>query len=237
MTEKDDFWPENPEQKPPGKGFYVALALCVLAIVGVAAVTFLDDLGGGSAQPSTSDPMLTSTTTITTTTTKAQPVDLNATGVPDDRTTTTTAATTTATTTEKDWFFILPSSNVIAKEYSDTLIYSETLGDWRTHNGVDFKADIGSQVKAAADGKVLTVKEDTLWGSVIELEHGDKLISRYCGVQSTVKIGDTVKAGDIIGTVVAIPAEIVKDSHLHFEILANGKYVDPMTLIRGEIRK
>lgn len=231
MDHSQGFYPEGEEKKRSLKGFYIALSLCLLAIVGVAVVTLFDD-----ETPQVVDTPTTSATGPTAATT-AKPVAGTATGVPDTRTTATTAATTrvTTTTTATSDLFVFPVSNVILQPYSDRLIYSETLGEWRTHNGVDFEAAIGQKAKAIADGTVTAVREDPLWGPVIELEHGDKLISRYCGVKPyDVKEGDTVKAGQVIGTVTEIPMEVVDAPHLHLEIIANGNYMDPMTLIRGE---
>ncbi len=227
MDRQQRFEHDETEEKRTSKGFYIALALCILAIVGVALILFVDT----DDIPKEDMPMITTTTVTTNSTTTDKAVGGIVTGVPDDRTTTTTAATTT--TTEKSSLFVLPASNVILREYSDKLIYSETLGEWRTHNGVDFEVENGATVKAVADGTVSTIETDPLWGEVVVIDHGDKLISRYCGVSASgICEGQTVKAGDIIGSVSDIPLEIVDAAHIHLEILANGKYVDPMTLIR-----
>lgn len=50
------------------------------------------------------------------------------------------------------------------------LVYSATLGDWRTHNGADYAAPAGESVTAAKAGKVVSVSEDALWGGVVEIE-------------------------------------------------------------------
>lgn len=219
------------KQKGTGKGFYVALAVCLVAIVGVAIVSFWD------REPMVEAPPLTTTQVqVPTGTTTARPVGATATGILDTRTTTTTVKTTT--TAKPKPLFVLPASNVILEAYSDMPVYSETLGEWRTHDGVDFICEGGENVKAVADGTVSAIKEDALWGQVIEIDHGDKLISRYCGVQPfNVKAGQAVKAGAVIGTMGDIPMEIAKPSHLHLEMLSNGKAFDPMTLIQGETVK
>ncbi len=236
MKYSRDFQPEGEDKKRAARGFHIALALCLLAIVGVAVVTFLVDTPDKDI-----DETPTTTVTTPTVTTTAKPVAAPATGVPDTRTTTTTATTTTATVTttavQAD-LFVFPASNVILREYSDDLVFSETLNEWRTHNGVDFETKKGQEIKAAADGTVIAIQEDPLWGHVIQIDHGDKLVSRYCGVTASgVKEGQAVKAGQVIGSVSDIPAEILDDCHIHVEFIANGKYVDPMTLIRGEAVK
>lgn len=226
MNEQKTFEHDDENEKRSPKGFYIALALCVLAIIGVALILFVDtdDVPMGDAT-------ITSTTTVgTTVTTTDRAVAGVVTGVPDTRTTTTIVTTQT---TEKQQLFVLPASNVILREYSDKLVYSETLGEWRTHNGVDFEVKEDATIKAIADGTVSSIETDTLWGEVIVIDHGDKLVSRYCGVSASgISVGQTVKAGDIIGSVSDIPSEIVDAPHIHVEVLANGKYVDPMTLMK-----
>ncbi len=219
------------KEKGSGKGFYIALAVCLLAIAGVAIASFW-----GNDPVVENPPMSTTKASIATVTTTAKAVDATVTGVPDTRTTTSTVVTTTIMTTiQPKPLFVLPSTNVILEGYSDLPVYSETLGEWRTHNGVDFACDDGENVKAVADGTVSSVYEDVLWGGIIEIDHGGKLISRYCGV---IPVGlreeQIVKAGDLIGTVGEIPAEIAKPIHLHIEMVSNGKTFDPMTLIQGE---
>ncbi len=215
------------------KGFYIALALCLLAIVGVAVVTLFSDSPAIDSTPTTG-----SIASVPTAGTTGRPVAGTVTGIPDDRTTTTTRTTTATATTptkEQQVLFVFPASNVIVKPFSEQLTYSQTLEEWRTHNGTDFEASQGDDVKAVADGMVKAIKEDPLWGQVIEVDHGDKLISRYCGVKAVgIAEGKAVTAGQVIGTVTEIPVEIAEPSHIHVEILANNKCVDPMTLIRGE---
>lgn len=223
MNQMTDFEHEEKDEKRTPKGFYIALAICVLAIVGVALILFMDT---DDVPPS--DVPVTSTTTVRTTiTTTDQAVAGVVTGVPDTRTT-----TALTTTTEKQPLFVLPASNLVLREYSDKMVYSETLGEWRTHNGVDFEVKEDTGVKAIADGTITEIAEDPLWGAVVVIDHGDKLVSRYCGVTASgIAVGDKVEAGELIGSVSDVPSEIADAPHLHLEVLANGKYLDPMTLI------
>lgn len=59
------------------------------------------------------------------------------------------------------------------------LVYSATLGDWRTHNGADYAAPAGESVTAAKAGKVVSVSEDALWGGVVEVEDANGVTWRY----------------------------------------------------------
>lgn len=128
----------------------------------------------------------------------------------------------------------MPLNGEVFTPYSNgELVKSETLGDWRTHNGIDIAAAEGTAVKAAAKGKVTKIKNDSLWGYMVEITHSGKVVSRYCGLskQLSVKEGDDVKLGEIIGLIGYIPAESVMPTHLHFECKRDGKYIDPRTLI------
>ena len=99
--------------------------------------------------------------------------------------------------------FILPVSGSVMNEFSNhELVKSVTLGDWRTHDGVDLKCDIGTEVLCVAAGVVKEVKNDPLWGTVVSIEH-EKVTSVYCGLNEDVfvKSGDKLELGDVIGTV------------------------------------
>lgn len=112
----------------------------------------------------------------------------------------------------------------------DRLVYNKTLDEWRTHSGVDIGAAIGTDVKAAADGKVVDAKKDPRLGYLIILEHtgGYKTIYANLKEEANVTIGDTVACGDVIGWVGATaPFEYAEDAHLHFEVLLNDVCTNP----------
>lgn len=221
---------DNKPKRTGGRGFYVALAVCLVAVCGVAVASFIGGVSTDTERP---------VTTVKSTTTAVQQVALPVTNVTDERTTNTTVTTTVATTenvtTAAADLFVFPASNRVLVPYSEDMVYSETMGEWATHNGVDFSADEGSQVKVPADGTVLRVYSDSLWGDVVEIDHGGKVISRCCGVKAqNLKEGQSVKAGEVMGTVGDIAAEITMEPHIHVEILANGKPVNPLLLMSGK---
>ena len=114
----------------------------------------------------------------------------------------------------------------------DELVYSKTLGDWRTHNGADYAAPAGESVTAAKAGKVVSVSEDALWGGVVEVEDANGVTWRYCGVAApAVKAGDSVTAAAALGTAGSIPAETSGDAHIHLECVKDGAYLDPEGLM------
>lgn len=228
MKYSDEFENEE-EKKSGGKGFYIALAVCLIAICGVAVTTFVSTLP--TDEPESTDPTKSSKTSATT---SVQQAVVPATDVKDDRTTTVTTTTTTATTKSED-LFVFPVSNRVLRAFGRTHYFSETLGEWVTHNGVDFEAKEGAEVKAAADGKIVSIRQDALWGDVIEIAHDGNIVTRYCGVTaSSVTEGQSMQAGDVIGKLAAVPAEVLDPSHLHMEVLVNGTYTDPLTLIKGQ---
>ena len=128
--------------------------------------------------------------------------------------------------------FIMPLSGEIDRRFSMSPVYDETMEDWRIHKGTDFLCQQGDEVKSIGNGKVVKVISDPSWGYCIDVDYG-KFIARYCGLQqgTTVIIDDTVSKGDIIGKVSTIPCESKQESHLHFEIVRDGVWIDPASVI------
>ena len=112
----------------------------------------------------------------------------------------------------------------------DALVYSETLGDWRTHDGIDISAKPGATVQAACAGTVESVEDDALMGTTVVISHKDGYQTTYANLQSipTVEAGDTVTAGQVIGAVgTTAAAESLQSPHLHFSVTKDGEAVDP----------
>lgn len=118
---------------------------------------------------------------------------------------------------------------VLAPYSGDELVYNATLGDWRTHNGVDVAAAVGEKVPAVRAGHVTLVDADALWGGVVEVSDAEGRVWRYCGVDGSCVVGDAVAAGDVLGTAGAIPAEADLDGHVHLECLEGdgSSWVEP----------
>lgn len=118
----------------------------------------------------------------------------------------------------------------------DQLVYSPTLADWRTHDGVDISADPGATVLAATAGTVSSVEDDPLMGTTVVIDHEGGYATTYSNLQAkpTVEPGDLVTAGQIIGAVGATAsAEAAQSPHLHFSVSRDGEAVDPGEFLNG----
>ncbi len=118
----------------------------------------------------------------------------------------------------------------IAEYAMDCLVYNETTRDWRVHDGIDIAAEAGSTVCAAADGTVYSTYTDDQLGSTVVISHADGYLSVYSSLSSGIAVapGDTVKMGQVIGTVgnTALMESAIGD-HLHFSVTKDGAPMDP----------
>ena len=125
---------------------------------------------------------------------------------------------------------------VLAAFSVDQLAYDVTMKDWRTHDGVDISAKPGTSVLAACAGTVAAVEDDGMMGTTVVIDHGDGCQTTYANLQAqpTVKVGDTVSAGQIIGAVgTTAAAESAQPPHLHFAVTRDGDAVDPDQFLAG----
>lgn len=136
--------------------------------------------------------------------------------------------------------FICPADGEITKNHSETvLVFSNTMGDYRTHSGIDILTGDGGVVVAAADGIVAEAWEDPMWGYCISIGHEGDAVSYYKNLSresiNRVKIGEEISAGDVIGNVGDTALyEIADESHLHFELKVGGVSVDPLEYFEAE---
>lgn len=131
----------------------------------------------------------------------------------------------------KDPTFSYPVKGEIIQNYAkEQLVYSQTLGEWITHEGIDIKANKTTVINASADGKVKYIKNDPRYGLTVIMEHANGFSSVYSNLLTAefVSVGEELKSGQPIGTVGNTAAfEILDEPHLHFEILKEGEAVDP----------
>ena len=127
--------------------------------------------------------------------------------------------------------FKMPVEGEIFRKYAkENLVYSTTLDEWITHNGIDIKAPKTTVVKASAEGKIKSIKNDPRYGLTIVIEHQNGFSSVYSNLLTAefVEEGEEVTQGQTIGTVGNTATfEIADETHLHFEILKNSSNVDP----------
>ena len=157
----------------------------------------------------------------------------------------TTAATTRGTTTTEPAsmqqsdtnmpyksFYKYPVSESVQQSYNEELTFNRTMGDYRAHAAVDFKANKGAKVSAINDGLVLSVKTDALLGKVITIDHGGNLVAQYCGMDVVhVSAGNYVTLGQDLGTLGTVPFEAEEAPHLHLITTMNKETVDPLKVM------
>jgi len=98
------------------------------------------------------------------------------------------------------------------------------------HRGVDFSARPGAPIRATANGVVTMSSRFGSYGLVVELDHGNGLVTRYAHCSATlVQPGKRVKRGDIIARVGSTGKS--SGSHVHYEVLRNGFQIDPMDYV------
>lgn len=127
--------------------------------------------------------------------------------------------------------YVVPLKDAtVIKDYSaKELQYNESLKQWEIHKAIDFLAGNSLEVLAFSDGTVSNVYSNYLEGTVIEIAHTNGLVSVYKSLESAnVKVGDKVSAGQVIGTLGNTMAqEQSQGIHLHFELLKDGKKINP----------
>ena len=100
------------------------------------------------------------------------------------------------------------------------------------HTGLDFPSHVGTPVLAAAGGVVVSSETHPQYGHMLELDHGNKLVTRYAHLSRiTVKQGDIIKRGQRIGDVGSTGRST--GPHLHFEVLVEGVPQDPARFLAG----
>lgn len=133
--------------------------------------------------------------------------------------------------------FVKPLSGEVIQKYSmDMPIYWETLDQYMTHDGVDLAAPAGTSVKTCASGTVTRIEKDDRYGMIVEISHGNDLLSLYGNLaeDGLVELGEVVSSGDVIGKVGKTSTfEASGAEHLHFSLKKKDEPVDPGRYIKG----
>ena len=132
---------------------------------------------------------------------------------------------------EEKLVFSAPLKGEIQNIYStDKVIYSKTLEQWKTHDGIDISADEGTEVKSIEKGIVDSVQNDSFYGTTIQIEHKSGYRSVYCNLDENVyvTVGESVVKGQKIGKVGNTSiGEYLDSPHLHFMLYLNEENIDP----------
>lgn len=100
------------------------------------------------------------------------------------------------------------------------------------HNGIDLAGKEGAEVIAVASGVVTWAGERWGYGNLVEINHGNGHVTRYGhSKEILVKVGDTVRKGQVVATIGSTGRST--GPHVHFEVLLNGRHVDPLTYIQA----
>ena len=225
-----------------GKGFYIVLFLCVAAI-GISGYYLFSTLGpdeedvaadapvqvvvtpSPSVKPTPVKPTVTPEVTPTPTPTPKPTPEPTPEVIP-------TVTPKPSVTEPAASIYVWPVEGEIIRDFSlEVLAYDETMGDWRTHCGLDISAQPGDEVCAVSDGTVEAVYDDDLMGTTVVIDHGEGVKSIYSNLEvgPIAETGDSVKTGDVIGVVGETAlAESGRPPHLHLEMSRNEYTVDPL---------
>ena len=129
--------------------------------------------------------------------------------------------------------FMMPIEGEVVTSHSLTVpVFSETLGEWRVHTGIDISAEEGEDVLCSADGEISRIYHDPLHGMTVEVKHEGDITTIYANLDEMIAngltVGHPIKKGDKIGTVGDTSlVELGKEPHLHFVIRLKGVAVNP----------
>ena len=242
---------ESKKKRFAGKGYYIALIACIAA-VGISGYVFVKTVRDSAVEtsaavtisPAVSQEAETAVSEQSKTGGKdSKTKDSKETGAAAspapsdsakaDRMEDAYEATMAETGVSVKWPL---QGDVVATFSQDTLTYSQTMADWRTHEGLDIAAQAGAPVYATQNGTVTAVYQDDFLGNVVVVSHSGDLATLYANLEAepTVAVGDKVTAGQSLGQVgTSALLETAEPSHLHFEVYENGAAVDPMEYLPG----
>lgn len=206
-----------------GKGYYIALVLCAAAI----GITSYVTRPSKDKQPDT-PPLLQAESAETASSRETQALEALATEAPEES----SVPSSAPQQTQPEKLRTAPplSGSVTTLYAMDSLSYNETTRDWRVHNGVDYPGELGDPVSAAADGTVISVREDDSLGTTVVLRHTGGYETTYQNLEESVpvQLGDKVVLGQTIGSVGATAlTESAIGPHVHFSVAYQDMPMDP----------
>lgn len=206
-----------------GKGYYIALVLCAAAI----GITSYVTRPSKDKQPDT-PPLLQAESAETASSQQTQALEALATEAPEES----PVPSSAPQQTQPEKLRTAPplSGSVTTLYAMDSLSYNETTRDWRVHNGVDYPGELGDPVSAAADGTVISIREDDSLGTTVVLRHTGGYETTYQNLEESVpvQLGDKVVLGQTIGSVGATAlTESAIGPHVHFSAAYQDMPMDP----------
>ena len=226
---------ENNKKRFAGKGYYIALIACIAA-VGISGYVFVRTAQESAVETTAmvSSVPAEEAENKTETKTEASPSPAQETPTAETDEMGDSYEETMAETQVSAAVMWPLKGDVVATFSQNTLTWSETMADWRTHEGLDIAASQGDLVYATEDGTVTAVYEDDYLGAVVVVSHEDDVSTLYANLTQTpaVVVGQTVSAGDVVGQVGDTALlETAQADHLHFEVFRNGVAEDPLNYL------
>ncbi len=208
---------ENSKKRFAGRGYYIALIACIAA-VGISGYVFVKTARDSAVETVAQVSPMSSPRAEN----RAAPASPEA-----------SEASSQQETMGREAICWPVKGEILSAFSRDTLTYSQTMGDWRTHEGLDIAAPAGSSVSVTQDGTVTAVYEDDYLGNVVVVSHSGDLATRYANLEEPcVVVGQQVSAGQTLGQVGSSALmETAEEPHLHFEVFSGGEPMDPLTYL------
>ncbi len=149
----------------------------------------------------------------------------------------------TSSGADEEFALSLPvgSGTVNKKHDASIQVWSDTLGDYRVHLGIDIVTGEAAPVYAAADGEISRIWDDALMGKCIAISHDGKVFTIYKNLSTelpeNIKEGVKVRRGEQIGNVgESAISELAEEPHLHLEMTVDGISVDPAEYFSKDVK-
>lgn len=144
---------------------------------------------------------------------------------------------------DEEFALSLPvASGTVSKRHDPTIqVWSDTMGDYRVHLGIDIVTSEAAPVYAAADGEITRIWDDALMGKCVAIAHDEKVFTVYKNLSEElpegIKEGVKVMRGQKIGTIgESAISELAEEPHLHLEMTVDGIAVDPMDYFTKDVK-
>ena len=209
-----------------GKGYYIALILCALAIGTGGYAVYRNTAREVPAAPEeTVEQALPAASEQ-----EAEDIPVLATEPSREKPTEGTTQPTEPKKKALKTMSPVSSGKEIGENSVEALSYNQTTRDWRTHDGIDIAAEAGTPVCAAAEGVVESIREDDALGWTVTVSHDGGYTTQYSSLAAEVSVesGEAVAMGQVIGCVGdSALLETALGPHVHFSVTCKGAPMDP----------